>query len=83
MTPTNIVNDLLRLQYFSKKWRSADEFMMPKLEEIGTYPHNWLLISLMQAISKMAKRLIVVRIQQHTKEHNIRYYDYWSTPPTD
>lgn len=62
---------MVRLWYFSKKWKSTDVIVLPQHEKSGTFPQNYRPISLLPSMGKIAERIIAGRIQQQTEKLNI------------
>lgn len=67
----NIINAILRLRYFPAKWKNADVIMIPKPGKNLTFSSNYRPISLLPAMSKVAERIILKRLNLHTEELNI------------
>lgn len=67
---TNIINTILRLKFFQNKWGKLHICVIPKAVKDGTFPKSRP-ISLLPAISKVAKRIIDRRIAEYTEELSI------------
>lgn len=51
---TSIINAMLRLKYFTKKWKTAEVTWLPKLGKHGTFTHNYCPNSLLPAMGNIS-----------------------------
>lgn len=59
---------MMRVWYFPKKRKSADVIMLSQQRNTGSFPQNCRHIILLPAMSKIAKKIIVVGVKRYTKE---------------
>lgn len=64
----NIVNATLRLRHFPARWKKADVILIPKPGKDLMFPSNYRPISLLPAMSKVAERIILKRLEEHSEE---------------
>lgn len=62
MKLTNILNSILRLNYFPSSWTHAHVIQIPKPGKDLTFPQNYRPISLLSSISKIAEKTILTRL---------------------
>lgn len=68
---TNIVNAILRLQYFPTVWKEATVITIPKPGKDPMFPQNYRPISLLIHLAKIAEKVLLEYLQIHTDQNNI------------
>lgn len=67
----NIVNAMMRLQYFPSAWKLATVICLPKPGKPLSSPTSYRPISLLSSISKVAESIILSRLNTHVEQNNI------------
>ena len=71
VTVCNIVNAMMRLQYFPTAWKEATVVCLPKAGKPLSSPTSYRPISLLSSLSKVAESVILSRIQRHSDAHRV------------
>lgn len=66
-----IYNGMLRLVHFPEKWKIADVIFLPKGGGAQQFPQNYRPISLLPCMGKMAEKVILWRLKDFEREHDI------------
>lgn len=67
----HIINSMFQLSYFPSQWKEAIVLPIPKPGKQHNMPQNYRPISLLNTISKIAEKIILIRLQKHLTENNI------------
>ena len=67
----NIINAMMRLQYFPKAWKEATIICLPKQGKPLNQASSYRPISLLSTLSKVAESIILRRLNKFVKESNI------------
>lgn len=81
MALLNIINAMLRLAYFPKRWKTAIEVFLPKTNRRSPFPQDYRPISLLPAISKVAETIILERIKDVAQENNALPHEQFGFRP--
>lgn len=71
VTICNIINAMMRLQYFPDTWKEATVICLPKAGKPLNAPSSFRPISLLCTISKIAEAVILARIVKFTEDQGI------------
>lgn len=67
---TNIINAILQIGYFPQRWKNAKVLMFPKPGKKHDDPKNYRPISLLNTLSKVAEKAILVRLNEFIALNN-------------
>lgn len=66
---TYLINCAIRLKYVPKAWKNAKVIVIPKLNKPPDKSSSYQPISLLSIISKVFKKILLLRLRKTTDEH--------------
>jgi hypothetical protein len=67
----HIINAMFQLSYFPDQWKEAVVLPIPKPNKPHNMPQNYRPISLLNTLSKIAEKIILIRLNKHLSANNI------------
>lgn len=68
---TKIINAILQVGYFPQQWKNAKVLMFPKPGKKHDDPKNYRPISLLNTLSKVAEKAILIRLNEFMAQNNV------------
>lgn len=68
---TEIINAMLRRRHFPLQWKCTDVVVLPKPDQARSLPQNYIRISLLPVVGKIAEGILLKKLQRAFNEVNV------------